>query len=395
MNEKKFLKKIKSKNNRAGDALGENTPLIVMEFLDQDKLAKPNFINRVFRKLFNKKRFKSHKEIVSENFETIIDTLRDLSDDGNLDMDRVLDFCDILCSEDNKDIVLENIDKIYPKIQDGRDIFALVQFEKKIGKEIDSAKEELLCKNKIEIAKYIIADSNTDLGYADIEEYAKTLDIIIDELLDSEKCKYLDVTSFKRGGYSQVFQIGNKILKIGKPRETYNIPNHKRLLQPLTRTNLLDKYNEPRACIEIQERVDPPGEVSDEVLYAIYKELRDDGIIWTDAKASNLGRLRRNNVPTLNGKEMDVAPNSVGFTNEKNKKDLMSGELVVIDLDFIYKENDPDIRWPIFSLSESFEKRYQQEKANEIAKEYMENQIKQGIIKKEYQKFSDFYDDRT
>ena len=229
----------------------------------------------------------------------------------------------------------------------------------------------MLEEKKLGIAEYILEDSKTHLLYNERKDYAVTISIIIDELLKSENCKYSDITPYKRGGYSQVFQIGDKILKIGKPRAIYRIPNHRRLLQPLTRTNLLDKADNPKACVEIQERVEPCGNITEDEIYAIYKELRDDGIIWTDARKANLGRLRSDNIPTLNGEKMDVAPNSVGFINGKNKKDLMAGELVVLDLDFIYNENDPTIQWPAFSCSKKFEKRYQQEKAEEIVKDFL------------------------
>lgn len=55
-------------------------------------------------------------------------------------------------------------------------------------------------------------------------------------------------------------------------------------------------------------------EQDDEKLYQIYKELRDSGIVWIDAKWENVGKLLDDNVTKWRGQVIDVAPNSVGFS---------------------------------------------------------------------------------
>lgn len=378
MNEKEFLKKIKSKYNRTG----ENTTLTVIDFLKQNKISIPTLITRVYNKIFNKNsQVKTPEQIVAENFETIIGTFTDLSDDGELDIDGVLEFCDTLVEREDikkvgKRIVTENIDKIYSMIQDEIDIFRLVQFEKKLGREIDNSKEKLLAENKLGISKYMLDLSPLSYYYTansreKVEGYLETLSIMIDELLQSENCRYSDINYVTKGGYSLVYQIGDKMLKVGRPRHTYNIPNHRRILQPLTRVNFTDEKNNPLVCAEIQDKVDLTKKISTKELYNLYKELREDGIIWTDAKKSNIGRLIKANKATLNGEEMDVAPNSVGFIDGKNERDLPAGEWVIFDTDFIYKADDSRIVWSVDSLSQEFERKYQQEKARAISEEYM------------------------
>ena len=32
-----------------------------------------------------------------------------------------------------------------------------------------------------------------------------------------------------------------------------------------------------------------------EIVYQVYKALRDDGLLWTDARFSNIGRLKKDN----------------------------------------------------------------------------------------------------
>ena len=42
--------------------------------------------------------------------------------------------------------------------------------------------------------------------------------------------------------------------------------------------------------------IKPDNSITDEDAYLIYKELRDDGIIWLDAKRENLGRLVKDKI---------------------------------------------------------------------------------------------------
>lgn len=381
MNEKKFLREIKSKKNRSGDILGENTSIIVMDFLSQNSLIKPSLVQQLFSRILKKDtQVKTPKQIVSENFEEIIGTFRKISEVERLDMDRVLEFCDVLLKREDvkefgKDIVFDNIDKIYEMVEDGGDIFRIVQFEKSLGREISDDKERMLKERKLEIAEYMLNTGPLNNNYNSVEkrtEYAATLSIMIDELLQSEGCRYADIYSHQHGGFSQVYQIGDKVLKIGIPRETYNMPNHKRLLQPLIRTNFIDEeQNRPIACVEIQDKVSLSDNITKEELYGIYKELRESGIMWTDAKPPQVGRLISNNVPSLNGEDMYVDPNSVGFTNGKNEDELSAGEWVIIDTDFMYREGDCHISWALDSFSNEFERMYQSEKAELVTEDYI------------------------
>ena len=137
------------------------------------------------------------------------------------------------------------------------------------------------------------------------ESYVPAITRMIDELLASEGVRLVDIGYIDNGSSSTVYEIGEKVLKLGSPRTSYNIPNHPRILQPLIRLELFDEKceNEIFACVEITEKTQRIGEdeISSEELYQIYKELRDSGIIWTDIREANIGRLLRKNVPNLNG----------------------------------------------------------------------------------------------
>lgn len=132
----------------------------------------------------------------------------------------------------------------------------------------------------------------------DAEEVIK---LMLQEVLKHEKKQLSDIKQVGDGGYSSAFQIGSKIIKIGQALETYEIAkNSKRFLKPLIRHKLElinEEGNIDTINIEITEAVDTSTKVTEEELYQIYKELREEGIIWTDAKASNVGRLLKPNVP--------------------------------------------------------------------------------------------------
>ena len=133
--------------------------------------------------------------------------------------------------------------------------------------------------------------------------------------------------------------------------------------------------------IEVSERCDMSQPPSKEQLYEIYKELREDGIIWTDAKASNVGKLLKPNKKYSKkiGEKDDkgniiwgsqkYAGTGAGFETQTENQDVLNaGEYVIVDLDFIWEEDYKKIIWPTGgTLSLVFENRYKREKANENA----------------------------
>jgi len=217
------------------------------------------------------------------------------------------------------------------------------------------------------------------------------METLIGELLVDQNARMLDLQWRSNGAYSHVYQIKDKVLKIGSPRETYEIPYHPRILQPLTRTNLIDEKNGNQifACIEIADNVETlckdknqameMGKDKEKVekLYQIYKELREDGIIWTDARFANVGILKRPNIPTLNGEEIDVDPQAIGMLGKTKGKVLGAGEWVIIDTDFLYRENNFCAFTDSYSIE--FEKRWQQERQEKIAKQEVKDKKSRRI----------------
>lgn len=412
MNERKFLKKLNSKVNKDRDL----TPAIVEELLSEGQALVVKKRMNILPIFFKRKNV---KQIIEDNFEVILDKtdyfqlnvlLAKLINNWQTSeivkekFDTVMKRFNFVKEEEQErgdavtlgsekvkfyemcrkaytytdDLIAKHMNTI---IQGGVTIEEL-KYLRGLSEEVDEKLNSELESHKQEVAKELLSSislsgKSEDAKQQLISDYIPTVTRMIEELLVDQDTRMVDIQRTGRGTYSKVYEIGEKVLKIGKPRETYNIPNHPRILQPLTRTNLIDERdgNKIFACAEISDRVDKLSEEDMQVekLYQVYKELRDDGIIWTDARFSNVGKLRRRNIPKLNGEEMDVDPVAVGMDKEIKGRVLEVGEWVVIDTDFIYRERDSSLIWIENSYSAGFEKRWQQEKQGKIVAEYQKD----------------------
>ena len=434
MNERKFLKQINSKVNKDGIFTCSIVLNLINSQTEEIGLQKKSKTQNIFRKMFsNFGKKKTVKHIIEDNFDEILEKTKDsdldlliinliekpefqhlIMDKLPIILNRLIEdatalrindkelFEKILEFPEGKEYINQNIDTLLEKMPINK-MFQFSQYLKGFSDNVDNKLNELLRNNKVEIAKQLLEDCiilRSNLYTQELlDKYKLTLSIMIDELIESENCRekgdrryrYIDINYLNRGTYSDIFQIGSKVIKIGGPRETYAMPNHRRILQPLIRTNFIDEKNRniPFACIEISEKVEPllEEDMDEEKMYEIFKELREAGIICTDFKLPNLGRLNKKNVPSLNGEQIDVAPNSVGFTTDEPEDNVLdSGEIVIIDTDYIYNEGETNIIWQEKGYSKAFERRYQQEKAAKIAKEFSGKEKTTEIKIKEEQK---------
>ena len=230
---------------------------------------------------------------------------------------------------------------------------------------------EFIKENKGEYVKAILNDclerrmkDDWNIKQKEVYKYVPSFVIIIEELLQNEKKDWIDIEEKNEGTYLTAYQIGDKILKIGIPGEQYNMPNHRRFLQPLLRKEIMKKS----ISVVIQEKIEP-CELNAEELYQIYKELRDDGIFVTDFKPNNFGITKKPNRVHFDGIE-EVAPEAAGFDKNIDLKDVLpAGEAVLFDLDYCFSEKDLDdpikgvekLPWPS-DIAVDFEKRYRKER---------------------------------
>ena len=188
---------------------------------------------------------------------------------------------------------------------------------------------------------------------------------IVDEISKNENTDISELEYIGTGTLTNVYKLGNKVIKFGKNRLTDKIPYHRRILQPLIRRKILSGFS--NLYIEISEYIQPDNSITDEDAYLIYKELRDDGIIWLDAKRENLGRLEKDNIAHFK-EPLYVKNENVGYIPETLIKDnpLQKGELVIIDTDFLFREKDFDFTLLDSRINTDFyqicEQRYQEEK---------------------------------
>ena len=236
-----------------------------------------------------------------------------------------------------KDVTINNIDTIINhsiKLLDLKFILNQYGFSKD---KIDMV-NQIIINNKKLVSEEILSSA---VGMRDLKDdiIKDTVSIITEELMHNENINYEDINILsKSGAYSIAYKIGDKVLKIGKKREVFTKINNKRFLQPLYRDEILDKDDKDFLfCIEITEFVDTKN-ITKEDVYFIYKELRDCGLVWTDCKGDNLGRLLKDNKVYFKGIDK-VDKNATGYIND-NIEILKKGDLVIIDNDYIYNEED-------------------------------------------------------
>lgn len=175
--------------------------------------------------------------------------------------------------------------------------------------------------------------------------------------MKNENAKLSDIT-YNGGGFSRVLLIGNKVIKIGN-RDTKSFPNNPYIISPLLRKKL--EFNGESCFVEVTERVDTSKKASKEELYQLFKNLRNLNLIWTDIKESNVGRLKKENIIHWR-QNLNPTDEVLGLDVKRGETVLKEGNLVILDADFIYDENDPDINYTNNKyIYDEFEKRYQRE----------------------------------
>ena len=261
----------------------------------------------------------------------------------------------------NKQIIYDHISSLIPQEQN---LYDFMNFAKenptvfsKIKEYIDHHPDQAIHSLLFKIR---VLKSMDDPALEDV------IRLLILDIMRNEKVNFSDIT-FSEGGYSNVFFIGDKVVKIGN-RETKRFPNNPYIVAPLLRKEL--KSNGRSCFIEVTERVDTSTPANKEELYQLYKKLRDLGLIWTDIKNENVGRLRKENVIHWN-ENLNPSLEVLTFSSERGNSTLKAGDLVILDADFIFDEKAHHIDYANRrDINNEFEKRYEQEKKEETAKEF-------------------------
>lgn len=162
----------------------------------------------------------------------------------------------------------------------------------------------------------------------DIEE-DKLLEVV--EVLNQNGINdFSECVKIGSGTYSTVYKLGNKVVKIGLAKLNTEILEDSRIVKIYYKNNIAITKNGFKMVlgIEIQDFVEVIEKVEERDLYKVYKDLRDNNFVWTDVKSSNVG--------------------------------ISDGKFVVVDVDSIYREDNPKIEW-FTVLAQNFEKTYKED----------------------------------
>ena len=253
----------------------------------------------------------------------------------------------------NKQIIYDNLTLF---IENAQNLYALMNFVKdnpaalsQVKSYIDNNEEKAI--NSI----FCETDHLVKIKEPTLKEIIK---LIILDVMKNENVKFSDIT-YNGGGFSRILLIGDKVIKLGD-RVTKSFPNNPYIVAPLLRQEFA--INNEKCFAEVTERVDTSIKPSKEELYQLYKNLRNLCLKWTDIKEANVGRLKKRNI--IHWQEnLNPTEEVLGLGAKRGKAILEKGELVILDADFIYDENDPNINYTNNKpLYDEFEKRYQAEK---------------------------------
>ena len=252
----------------------------------------------------------------------------------------------------SKQVIYDNLPLF---TENSQNLYSLMKFVKdnpsaysKVKDYIDNNPEKAVNSIFCEINKRVKIEDTT------LKEVVK---LIILDVLKNENVKLSDIT-YNGGGLSSVLLIGNKVIKIGD-RATKCFPNNPYIISPLLRKKL--EFNGESCFVEVTERVDTSKKASKEELYQLFKKLRNLNLTWTDIKEDNVGRLKKENIIHWR-QNLNPTDGVLGLDVKRGETILKEGDLVILDADFIYDENDPNINYiNNKNIYDEFEKRYQRE----------------------------------
>lgn len=282
----------------------------------------------------------------------------------------------IMYKGNSKQVIYDNLPLF---TENSQNLYSLMKFVKdnpsaysKVKDYIDNNTEKAVNSIFCEINKRVKIEDTT------LKEVVK---LIILDVLKNENVKLSDIT-YNGGGLSSVLLIGNKVIKIGD-RATKSFPNNPYIISPLLCKKL--EFNGAFCFVEVTERVDTSKKASKEELYQLFKKLRNLNLVWTDIKEDNLGRLKKENIIHWR-QNLNPTDRVLGLDVKRGETILKEGDLVILDADFIYDENDPNINYiNNKDIYDEFEKKYQKE-----IKELKEQKTKSDLNVIDFNEINDY-----
>lgn len=223
-------------------------------------------------------------------------------------------------------------------------------------------------KDELQNIKFTLINQMLERKYELEDQDINKVKYLLEDTAKKENLTIFDIKKIDSGSYSSIYKLGSKVIKIGYKRAIKKIVDNNRILLPDSITNV--KSN----IIEITDFIDGKCNFSKDEVYEVYKDLREQGIVWLDPTKENLKRIDEATIKKQEIKSM----NRDQYPFIKNRKfinrPLKTNELVIIDLDHLVEEDDrPNIcrvddylREDILTDRENYEKRYLLEKKKAI-----------------------------
>lgn len=158
-----------------------------------------------------------------------------------------------------------------------------------------------------------------------------------------------ELRQISSGTTSIVYELGDKIIKIGKPRRYDTVPYFEYLLQPIF--NKLMDFDGYPIWVEVTQKVfvlenkdgsamDSKDKQFNDMLKKIKVFLNSIGLKYYDIHAGNIGILLDDNKIHYDGVDIDVLNDDItSISNNNNLRILEKGNFVIIDLDSLEIRN--------------------------------------------------------
>ncbi|MBP3920676.1 MAG: hypothetical protein J6D28_03830 [Bacilli bacterium] len=263
------------------------------------------------------------------------------------------------------------------------DLFVLKSIFKGVP-ELDDFIRDYFNDNKKNIVERMFLNTQKNLWFNNIDRnniklVVDVLELIIDDICLDVGISFGDIKRIGNGTYSNVYEIGDKVLKIGSSRACMILPENPYALKPLLHRviNLdsLEMVNDINGIrnsivIEVCKKVKPfeNNELNEEQLYDFYRKMRNIGIDLQDIKCENFGVLEDDGVEALWRKKLN--PSNEVLNIKKNpyyneEVVLKKGDVVLIDRDIYYLVDDEYVKNidsnPCRFYWNKFKKRYEEE----------------------------------
>lgn len=219
---------------------------------------------------------------------------------------------------------------------------------------IEEIKIKLFGENRIKLEdrkNYIqkFDSRNIDFDYNDLfitdkqkKEFEEFFKLLIDDISRHCKNNNLDcsLSIVGCGSTSIVYSIGDKIIKIGKPRRSNKLPFCEHLLQPIINKDF--EFDGYPIHIEVTQKVITFDKNSNfvhseryfDIIEQISYDLQEFGIYCKDLNYQNIGILTKENKIHFDSINFEYANDEVtSIINNNNLNPKVEGEYVIIDLD--------------------------------------------------------------